>query len=159
MIPPRWLYRVGWAMHNLVHGLSGGRLGTARPRGTRVGVLFLSTVGARSGGRRRNALNYLEDGRNLLLIASNAGAPGNPGWWHNLRANPDATIEIGGHTSRVRARPATGAEAAAAWMRFQASSRQYAAYRRATGREIPIVVLEPNGGSAHIRASHHEPTD
>jgi deazaflavin-dependent oxidoreductase (nitroreductase family) len=146
MVPPRWLYRAGWAMHNLVNRLSGGRLGTSRPRGVRVGVLFLTTTGARSRAARRNALNYLEDGRNLLLIASNAGAPGNPGWWHNLRAHPDATVEIGGRRLRVRARAATDAEAEAAWTRFLASSRQYAEYRGATRRQIPIMVLEPLEG-------------
>jgi deazaflavin-dependent oxidoreductase (nitroreductase family) len=133
-------------MHNLVDRLTGGRLSTSRPRGTRVGVLFITTVGRRSGAPRRNALNYLEDGRNLLLVASNAGAPGNPGWWHNLQAYPEATIEIGGQSRRVRARAASPDEAAAGWERFLASSRQYAEYRQATERQIPIVVLEPIDG-------------
>ena len=144
MIPPRWLYRAGWAMHKLVDRLSGGRLSTSRPSGSRVGVLFLTSTGARSGAPRRNALNYLEDGRNLLLIASNAGERSNPGWWHNLRANPEATIQVGGESRHVRARAPTEAEAGAAWARFMGASRQYAEYRRATDRQIPIVVLEPS---------------
>ena len=133
-------------MHNLVDRLSGGRLSTSNPRGSRVGVLFLTSTGARSGAPRRNALNYLEDGPNLLLIASNAGERSNPGWWHNLRAHPRATVQVGGETRRVRARAATDPEADAAWTRFLASSRQYAEYRRATDRQIPIVVLEPDEG-------------
>jgi F420H(2)-dependent quinone reductase len=146
VIPPRWLYRVGWAMHNLVDRLSGGRLTTFRPRGQRVGLLFLTTVGARSGVERRNAVYFLEDGRNLLLVASNAGAQGNPAWWHNLRAHPEAAVQIGGQRRRVRARSPTDAEARAAWTRFAAASGQFEEYRKAVDRKIPIVVLEPMEG-------------
>jgi deazaflavin-dependent oxidoreductase (nitroreductase family) len=109
-------------------------------------MLFITTTGRHSGTARRNALNYLEDGPDLLVIASNAGARGNPGWWHNLQAHPEATIEIGGRSRRVRARAASPAEAAAGWERFRVSSRQYAEYRKATDRQIPIVVLEPIDG-------------
>ena len=148
MVPPRWFYRVLWAAHNLLDRLLGGRVSTSAPRGTRLGVLFLTTIGRHSGAARRNGLYYLEDGRNMLVMASNAGAPGNPGWWHNLQAHPEATVEIGRMTRPVRARAASPSEEASAWHRFLASSRQYAEYRQGTDRLIPIVVLEPRDDPA-----------
>ena len=159
MIPPRWVFRAGWWLHNLVHRLSGGRLGTSQPRGTGTGVLFLSTIGRRSGQLRRNALNYLEEGPNLLLIATNAGASSDPSWWLNLKAQPQATVEVGGVSRSVRARRATLREAAAAWPRWTAASAQYEEYRRTSGRDIPIIVLEPGRAAGQSNVPKEPPAD
>ena len=88
----------------------------------------------------------------MLVVGSNAGAQGNPAWWHNLRAHPEAAVEIDGLSRRVRARAATDTEAQAAWTRFAASSAQFEEYRKAVERQIPIVVLEPMEGEDGVSA-------
>jgi deazaflavin-dependent oxidoreductase (nitroreductase family) len=60
-----------------------------------MSLLLLQHTGAKSGNRRVNPLAYQSDGRRFVVFASKAGAPTNPDWYHNLKANPDATIEVG----------------------------------------------------------------
>lgn len=143
MIPPRWAYRLFWITHKAVDRLTGGRLATRPARRDRLGVLFLLTTGRRSGEPRKNGLNYVEDGANPVVVGSNAGSDQDPSWWKNLQARPEAEVEIGGRRRAVRGRLATAAERADAWGRFVAVSAQYDEYRRATEREIPVVILEP----------------
>jgi deazaflavin-dependent oxidoreductase (nitroreductase family) len=143
MIPPRWVFRIGWAFHNALFAASGGRVGAERARDGKPGTLFLTSTGRKSGQVRRNALFYLEDGPNLIVVASNAGADVDPAWWLNLQARPDAEVEIGVDRRPVRARAATADERARLWPRVIAVSPGYDEYRRRTSREIPIVVLEP----------------
>src|SRR5579864_4205292 len=73
-------------------------------------MLLLTTTGARSGKQRTNPLAYLPDGDRVVIFASKAGAPTNPDWYHNLRAHPDVTIEIGEETRPVRAVVLEGSE-------------------------------------------------
>lgn len=144
MIPPRAVLRAFWALHKGLRVVSGGHLGTIRPRGTRLGTLFLVSTGRISGQQRRNGLFYVEDGANLVVVASNAGASAYPGWWLNLQATPRAEVELGGGRRRpVRARAATPDEVALLWPRFVAGSSSFEEYRRVADRPIPIVVLEP----------------
>ena len=132
-----------WSLHQGLRRLSGGRLGTSRPRGDRLGTLFLHTVGRRSGQPRLNGLFYLEDGPDLVVAASNAGAETDPAWWLNLRDERDAEVEIAGPRRPVRARPATAEEAARPWPHLDAGYREFAAYRAKARRPIPLVILEP----------------
>lgn len=143
MLPPRWLLRVGWAVHKALFAVSGGRVGAERPRAGKLGTLFLLTTGRTSGQVRRNALYYIEDGPNLVVVASNAGADTDPSWWLNLQARPDAEVELGTDRRRVRARAATVDEHDRLWPRFVLASPAYDEYRRAASRPIPVVVLEP----------------
>lgn len=143
MIPPRWLFRLSWAVHRALSAATGGRLGTARPTGGRVGTLFLVTTGWRSGQPRRNGVYYVEDGVNLVVVASNAGAAADPAWWRNLQAQPLAEVHLGSQRQRVRARLATPEERARLWRRLVAAHRSYADYAAAVEREIPVVILEP----------------
>src|ERR1041384_1176540 len=71
-------------------------------------MLLLHTTGAKSGQARTNPVVYLADGDDLVVFASKAGAPTNPDWFHNLRANPDARVEVGTEAFDVRARVAEG---------------------------------------------------
>lgn len=145
MIPPRAVLRAIWALHKGLRIVSGGHLGTPRPRGTRLGTLFLVSIGRTSGQRRRNGLFYLEDGANLVVVASNAGAASYPGWWLNLQATPHAEVELGGGRVRtVHARAATADEETRLWPRLVAGSSSFEEYRRVADRSIPIVVLEPD---------------
>jgi len=146
MIPPRWLFRIGWALHKAVFAASGGRIGAERPRDGKVGTLFLLSTGRKSGQVRRNALFYLEDGPNLIVVASNAGAESDPAWWLNLKAQPHAEVELGTERRPVRARAATVEEHARLWPRLVAASPNYDEYRRTASRPIPVVILEPRTG-------------
>jgi len=143
MIPPRWVFRVGWAFHRALFAASGGRIGAERPRPGKVGTLFLLSTGRKSGTVRRNALFYLEDGPNLVVVASNAGADQDPSWWLNLQAWPEAEVELGVDRHWVRARAATVDEHDRLWPRLVAANPGYDEYRRATSRPIAVVVLEP----------------
>jgi F420H(2)-dependent quinone reductase len=144
MIPPRWLFRLSWAIHRALFAASGGRLGTARPKRGRVGTLFLTTIGWKSGQPRRNGVYYLEDGGNVVVVASNAGAAADPAWWRNLQAQPRAEVDLGTQRRPVRARLATPEERVRLWRHLVAAHRSYADYAAAVDREIPVVILEPD---------------
>jgi deazaflavin-dependent oxidoreductase (nitroreductase family) len=105
-------------------------------------MVLVTHRGARSGTERTTPLVYLADGDDVVIFASKAGAPTNPDWFHNLVANPDATIEVGTETVAVRARVAEGAERDELFERQKAASPQFAEYEKATDRVIPVVVLE-----------------
>lgn len=132
-----------WALHQGLRRVSGGRLGTSRPHDGRLGTLFLHTVGSKSGQARVNALYYLEDAPNLVVVASNAGDEADPAWWRNLLARPDAEVEVAGSRRAVRARQATPEEAARLWPHLDGGHPEYVAYRVKTSRPIPVVILEP----------------
>jgi F420H(2)-dependent quinone reductase len=146
MIPPRWVFRIGWAVHKGLFAASGGRIGAERPRDGKLGTLFLVSTGRRSGQVRRNALFYLEDGPNLAVVASNAGAESEPSWWLNLQARPDTHVELGTRRRFVHARAATPEEREHLWPRLVAANPSYDEYRRTASRPIPVVVLEPRTG-------------
>jgi len=143
VIPPRPVLRLYWWLHRALRRVSGGRLGTTRPRGDGVGTLFLHTVGRRTGEPRANALYFLDEGSDIVVVASNAGADTDPAWWLNLQARPEAEIEIGGQRRHVRARVATTEEADRLWPRLDAGNPDYAAYRAKVDRPIQVVILEP----------------
>lgn len=144
MIPPRPVLHIVWAAHRALHRWSGGRLGTGRPASAgKVGTLFLRSTGRTTGLIRRNGLFYLDDGRNFVVVASNAGADHDPAWWRNLQADPRAEVDILATTTAVTARLATDEERARNWPRFVAASSQYAAYEDVVSRPIPVVILEP----------------
>src|ERR1019366_1400444 len=82
-------------------------------------------------------------GENLILVASKGGYPKNPAWFHNLRANPDTTVQVGSQRRRVRARVAEGEERDRLWQLMVGVYGGYESYRQRTEREIPLVVLEP----------------
>jgi deazaflavin-dependent oxidoreductase (nitroreductase family) len=142
MTLPRPVLQLFWALHRGLWRLSGHRLGTVPPS-KGLGWLFVVATGRRSGAPRRTGVYYLEDGENLVVVASNAGGDVDPQWWRNLVVTPDATVEIGRRTLPVRARRATADEEARLWPRLIAANKDYATYRATTTREIPIVVLEP----------------
>jgi deazaflavin-dependent oxidoreductase (nitroreductase family) len=87
---------------------------------------------------------YHEEGDVVAVVASKAGQPTNPGWFHNLRANPDTTVQIGAEVRNVRARVASDEERERLWPKFVAFYPGYEFFQRsAKGRKIPIVILEP----------------
>ena len=111
-----------------------------------VPSLLLTTTGRKSGERYLFPLFYGRAGDGYFVIASKGGAPEHPGWYRNLRANPEVDIQVGTATMRARARTAAGEERARLWQRAVEIWPPFADYqRKAEGREIPVVVLDPIG--------------
>jgi len=105
-------------------------------------LLLLHTTGAKSGQERVSPVMYLrEDGR-TYVFASKAGADTNPDWYHNLRANPEVTVEIGTETHQATAVPVEGAERDRVYARQSELFPQFAEYQTKTSRVIPVVELK-----------------
>ncbi len=131
------------SVHTLLYRATGGRLGHTLP-GIGGQMLLLDHVGAKSGALRTSPLLYIPDGENVFVIASKGGFPKNPAWFHNLKAHPDTTAQIGAERRPVHARLATPEERERLWPRAVETYRGYADYQaRSRGREIPILILEP----------------
>lgn len=106
--------------------------------------MILWTVGARSGSVRKTPLVRITDGAGrYAVIGSQGGAPTNPQWVHNLRANPAARIQDGGDRHDLSAREVDGDEKAEWWERGTAVWPDYDTYQASTDRVIPVFVLEP----------------
>lgn len=127
-----WLYR-----------RTGGRL--MRPWHRRA--LILTTTGRRSGLPRTVLLQYFPDGRDMVVVAANGGMPRHPFWYLNLEAHPQALVEVGTRTLRVRAQECPPEDAERLWTQVLATAPDYERYRRRTTRRIPLLRLvpEPDG--------------
>jgi deazaflavin-dependent oxidoreductase (nitroreductase family) len=129
--------------HTFLYRRTGGRLGHTIP-GVPGKMLLLDHVGAKSGVERTSPLLYVEDGADLVVVASKGGFPRHPAWYHNLMANPDTTVQVGGETRPVHARVAEPEERDRLWKMAVAAYHGYEDYAaRSKGREIPLVVLQP----------------
>lgn len=132
----RWAGKLNVPLYRLSGGRLGGRIGEAP-------VLLLTTTGRKSGQPRTAPVVYLANGERYVVIGSNAGNDRVPAWSLNLKANPDAEVEVGRRRIAVRARIAEGEERAELWRR---SNEQYAGfddYESRTTRPIAVFVLEP----------------
>jgi len=127
--------------HAVIYRASGGRIGHRFPGAPPM--LLLDHVGAKSGTVRTTPLVYFNDGPNVVIVASKGGHPRNPAWYHNLRANPDTTVQIGAERRTVHARVASPEERERLWPKAVATYAGYGNYQKRTGREIPLVILEP----------------
>jgi deazaflavin-dependent oxidoreductase (nitroreductase family) len=105
-------------------------------------VLLLTATGAKSGQQRTTPVMYLPDGDRMVIFASKAGADTNPGWFHNLVANPSATVEVGGDTVEVQALVTEGEERERLFRTQAELYPQFADYEKKTTRQIPVVALE-----------------
>lgn len=125
-------------VHRFVYRASRGRLGSSlagKP------MLLLTTKGRKTGKERTTPLLYHRDGDALVVVASNGGDPRYPAWYLNLRAHPQARVQVGRLTLRCRARVAGPEERARLWPMLLAEYAGYREYEVRAGREIPIVVL------------------
>lgn len=104
-------------------------------------LLLLHSIGARSGQPRVNPVMYLADGDRYVVFASKAGADTNPDWYHNLKADPDATIEVGDLTLEVTAAEVGGTERDELFARQAGLYAGFAGYQRQTARTIPVIAL------------------
>jgi deazaflavin-dependent oxidoreductase (nitroreductase family) len=106
-------------------------------------LLLLHTTGAKSGQERVNPMMYRKVGDHYAVFASKAGAPTNPDWYHNLKAHPQVSVEIGTETVPMTARVASADERAPIWAAQKQEFPGFADYETKTSREIPVVILEP----------------
>ena len=104
-------------------------------------ILLLTTTGRTSGEARTSALIFGRDGDDLLLVASQGGAPTHPNWYHNLSANPDVEVPVQGDVFPATARTAADDEKPRLWSIMTDAWPNYDAYQERTDRQIPVVVL------------------
>jgi len=124
------------ARYEATGGADGGDLGG-------LPVVILTTTGARSGSIRKNPVMRVERDGTYAAIASYAGNPNNPQWYYNLLAHPDAAVQDGPSVRRVHAREISGQEKQEWWALADSLNPNYAKYRASSGRDIPILALEP----------------
>jgi F420H(2)-dependent quinone reductase len=134
--------RVFTGTHAFFYRLSGGKLG-GRFGKSQSPVLLLNTTGRKTGEPRTTPLLYLKDGDNLILVASDGGAPKHPAWWLNLQTKPEAEVEIGRKKLQVIAKQADAEERNRLWPLLVDMYSGYAEYQKKTTREIPVVILHP----------------
>jgi deazaflavin-dependent oxidoreductase (nitroreductase family) len=130
-------------IHDAVYRNTNGWIGH---RMLGIPSLLLHTVGAKTGKPRTAALTYARDGANYLIVASKGGDPKAPGWYHNLKANPNAEINVGPKRFDVTAKPVLPDEPdySRLWQIVNKNNgNRYEAYQKKTSRPIPVVVLSP----------------
>ena len=136
------IFKAANVIHRTVLSLSGGRLGVDV---LNMPVLELTTTGAKSGQKRTAMLTTpVQEGDTIVIVASRGGDAQHPGWFHNLKANPNVEVSLRGGPKRpMRARVAAADERARLWPLVTKRYRGYEQYQQRTMREIPLVLLEP----------------
>lgn len=129
-------------LHDKIYKGTEGRIGHKIPGAPPA--LLLHTTGAKTGLQRTNSLTYAKDGDAYLVVASKGGDPKAPGWYHNLKANPDIEINVGPKRFRVTARPVLpdDPDYQRLWeVVNKNNANRYANYQKRTSRPIPVVEL------------------
>jgi deazaflavin-dependent oxidoreductase (nitroreductase family) len=132
----RWTGKLNTPLYRLTRGRIGGKVG-------RAPVLLLTTTGRKSGQLRTCPVVYLEDDGRFVIINTNAGNAPTPAWSFNLKANPEAEVEIGSRKQPVRARIAEGEERADLWRKHNLQYSGFDEYAEKLDREIAVFVLDP----------------
>jgi deazaflavin-dependent oxidoreductase (nitroreductase family) len=118
---------------------NGGKVGGPFEGAT---MILVHHIGARSGTERVTPLvTFPQDDGRYVIIASKAGAPTNPDWYHNLKAHPKVDVEVGTETFPVEVAELTGAEREAVWSEVKAANPGFAGYEEKTTRTIPVLQL------------------
>ncbi len=123
-------------LYRLTNGSIGAKLG-GRP------MVLLTTTGRKSGKQRTIPLQYMKDGDDIIVVASNGGNVNHPAWWHNIKANADVTAQIGKKKMRARANTANEEERARLWPILVDYYPGYQGYEDETQRTVPVVILRP----------------
>lgn len=144
MAPPnnRLMIKVTSTLNRCLYRATGGVIGS---RFGKARILLLTTTGRKSGRTRTVPLLYVNDGKDFVLIASNAGDDRHPAWWLNLRSEPRGEVQIGWAKAKVIARQATAEEQARLWPSITAVYPGYDEYTKRTSRRIPVVILTREG--------------
>jgi deazaflavin-dependent oxidoreductase (nitroreductase family) len=131
-------------IHVWIYRRSGGRIGAHYPGRRECRIALVDHRGAKSNVVRTSPLIYLAQGGDIVVVASKAGHPTNPAWFHNLMANPNTTVQIGREVREIRARLAGDGERERLWPKLTQMFPAYEIYRRnASPRRLPVVILEP----------------
>lgn len=139
-----YLGRRSTRIHVAAYRRTGGRIGGHLPGFPDARIALVDHVGARTGVRRTSPLMFHEEDGVVAVVASKAGQPTHPAWFHNLMANPETTIQIGRDVRSVRARSASDEERERLWPKLAASYPGFDRYAQmAAGRTIPVVIFEP----------------
>ena len=139
--PANLALKLGTIVHSGIYRATGGKL---LGRMGQSPILLLNSVGRKSGKKRATPLLYVVDGEGFVIIASKGGTPSHPAWYLNLKANPDATVEVGDRKVRVRAEEEGGEEKERLWQKMAEMYPTYDDYQKKTKREIPLLVLHPS---------------
>jgi F420H(2)-dependent quinone reductase len=142
-LPPRWFVRAAWVVHRAIYSITGGRRGLWRPKTDKWGTMRLKTIGRRTGWERSAILGYYEDGPNLVTLAMNGWADGEPAWWLNLQAHPDASVDLVDGSRAVRGRAANEDERPRLWARWAGYDEKLDAHAALRSRQTQVVILEP----------------
>jgi len=133
--------KVVFGLHKQLFVSTKGRIGG---KAFGMPVLMLSTIGRKSGKVRTTMLTSpVQDGEDVIIIASYGGDNRHPTWFLNLRDNPEVEITMQGRTRKMKAHVATAEEKEALWPRVTGKYRGYASYQTRTDRDIPVVILSP----------------
>lgn len=139
-----YLGRRSTKVHVALYRRSGGRIGRKVPGFPDAEIALVDHRGAKTGIARTAPLMYRRHGESIAVVASKAGQPTNPAWFHNLMANPETSVQIGPDVLPVRARLADEEERERLFADFVAVYPGYESYRaRAHSRVIPVVILDP----------------
>ncbi len=128
-------------IHRALFNMSGGRIG-----GNLLGMLVvdLKTKGRKSGQIRSSMLTSpVQEGDSIVLVASRGGDPQHPGWYHNIKADPNVEIIVRGGRKQMHARVASPEEKETLWPQVVKKYKGYGQYQTRTTRDIPLVILEP----------------
>ncbi len=143
-VPPSWFVHTAWRAHRALYRLSGGRFLWTPSNKRGWGAMRLTVIGRTSGRERSVILGYVQDGANLIAIAMNGWDEGDPSWFLNLEAHPDAVVRLAGQPPRtVQARQAGGEERDRLWRLWLAVDPQLDGYAGLRSTVTPVVVLEP----------------
>jgi deazaflavin-dependent oxidoreductase (nitroreductase family) len=142
-LPPRWFVRFFWSAHRRVYRVTRGRLGLWRPKPDGWGVARLTTIGRRTGRDRSVMIGYFEDGPNLVTMAMNGWGEGEPAWWLNLQAHPDAEVDLTDGPRLVTAHAAHDEERERLWARWREIDKKLDAYAARRPMPTAVVVLAP----------------
>ena len=123
-----------------LYNVSGGRIGGKMGK---VPVLLLTTTGRKTGKQRTLPLIYIMDGSAYVITASAGGADKHPGWFFNIRSNPQATIQVKDKQIKVTAEIAGPEKKSELWTQLVEVAPNFAGYQKRTSREIPMVILRP----------------
>ncbi len=143
LVASRYLSRAHAFAYRVSRGRFGGNLRVGAGFRKPAPTLLLDHLGRKSGKRFTTPLLYMNDGPNVIVVASAAGRDENPQWYRNLLANPDTHVTIGATRRAVTAHQADADERARLWPRLVDTYADFDSYQSWTDREIPVIVLEP----------------
>ncbi len=142
-LPPRWVIRLAWKIHRALYRLSFGRFGLRTSKPDTYGLMWVTTIGRRSGLERNVMLGFFEDGDNLVTMAMNGWGAAEPAWWLNMQAEPEVWVDLVEGRQRFSGRAAVGEERELLWRRWAHLDKNLDEYASLRPNETAVVILEP----------------